>query len=104
MEADVSSMEAAALTAALLRFWLATRISPPVVATCEPADINNLTDEMLKCAAKMEFEYEIRFADSDILATTGRTTHCCVNRSNKPMPIKKADSELFETLKNLLEK
>ena len=40
-------------------------------------------------AAKMEFEYEIRFADTDILATTGRTTHCCVNRSNKPMPIKK---------------
>lgn len=55
-------------------------------------------------AAKMEFEYEIRFADTDILATTGKTSHCCVNRSNKPMPIKKADSELFETLKNLLEK
>ena len=43
----------------------------------------------------------IRFADSDILATTGRTTHCCVNRSNKPMPIKKADANLYETLQNL---
>lgn len=53
-------------------------------------------------AAKMEFEYEIRFADSDILATTGRTTHCCVNHSNKPMPIKKADANLYETLQNLI--
>ena len=53
-------------------------------------------------AAKMEFEYEIRFADTDILATTGRTTHCCVNRSNKPMPIKKADANLYETLQNLI--
>ena len=53
-------------------------------------------------AAKMEFEYEIRFADTDILATTGRTSHCCVNRSNKPMPIKKADANLYETLQNLI--
>ncbi len=53
-------------------------------------------------AAKMEFEYEIRFADTDILATTGRTTHCCVNHSNKPMPIKKADANLYETLQNLI--
>ena len=29
-------------------------------------------------AAKMEFEYEIRFADTDILATVGKTSHCCV--------------------------
>lgn len=53
-------------------------------------------------AAKMEFEYEIRFADSDILATVGKTSHCCVNRSNKPMPIKKADANLYETLQNLI--
>lgn len=53
-------------------------------------------------AAKMEFEYEIRFADTDILATTGKTSHCCVNRSNKPMPIKKADANLYETLQNLI--
>lgn len=53
-------------------------------------------------AAKMEFEYEIRFADSDILATVGKTSHCCVNRSNKPMPIKKADADLYETLQNLI--
>lgn len=53
-------------------------------------------------AAKMEFEYEIRFADTDILATAGKTSHCCVNRSNKPMPIKKADADLYETLQNLI--
>lgn len=53
-------------------------------------------------AAKMEFEYEIRFADTDILATVGKTSHCCVNRSNKPMPIKKADANLYETLQNLI--
>lgn len=53
-------------------------------------------------AAKMEFEYEIRFADTDILATIGKTSHCCVNRSNKPMPIKKADADLYETLQNLI--
>ena len=51
---------------------------------------------------KMEFEYEIRFADTDILATVGKTSHCCVNRSNKPMPIKKADANLYETLQNLI--
>lgn len=55
-------------------------------------------------ASKIEFEYEIRFADSEILATSGKTTHCCVNRSNKPLPIKKADANLFETLKNLMAK
>ena len=55
-------------------------------------------------ASKIEFEYEIRFTDSDILATSGKTTHCCVNRSNKPMPIKKADADLFETLQNLMAK
>lgn len=53
-------------------------------------------------AAKMEFEYEIRFADTDILATIGKTSHCCVNRSNKPMPIKKADANLYEILQNLI--
>ena len=53
-------------------------------------------------AAKMEFEYEIRFADTDILATVGKTSHCCVNCSNKPMPIKKADANLYETLQNLI--
>ena len=53
-------------------------------------------------AAKMEFEYEIRFADTDILTTVGKTSHCCVNRSNKPMPIKKADANLYETLQNLI--
>ena len=53
-------------------------------------------------AAKMEFEYEIRFADTDVLATVGKTSHCCVNRSNKPMPIKKADANLYETLQNLI--
>lgn len=53
-------------------------------------------------AAKMEFEYEIRFADTDVLATVGKTSHCCVNRSNKPMPIKKADANLYATLQNLI--
>lgn len=53
-------------------------------------------------AAKMEFEYEISFADTDILTTVGKTSHCCVNRSNKPMPIKKADANLYETLQNLI--
>lgn len=53
-------------------------------------------------AAKMEFEYEIRFTDTDILTTVGKTSHCCVNRSNKPMPIKKADANLYETLQNLI--
>ena len=53
-------------------------------------------------AAIMEFEYEIRIADTDVLATVGKTSHCCVNRSNKPMPIKKADANLYETLQNLI--
>ncbi len=51
--------------------------------------------------SKMEFEYEVRFADTNVLAAIGRTTHCCVNCDTKPMPIKKADADLYEALKKL---
>lgn len=53
-------------------------------------------------ASKMEFEYEIRFEDSNILAATGKTTHCCLNGAKKPLSIRKADCGLYESLKELL--
>lgn len=53
-------------------------------------------------ASKMEFEYEVRFADTDILAAKGKTTHCCLPHSSKPISIKKADINMYEALQKLL--
>lgn len=53
--------------------------------------------------SKMQFEYEIRFKNSDILAANGKTTHCCLNTSKKPLSIRKADSKLYERLQDLLQ-
>lgn len=52
--------------------------------------------------SRMEFEYEIRFRSNDVLAATGKTTHCCLNSDKKPLSIRRADSRLYESLQELL--
>ena len=45
---------------------------------------------------RMCFSYEVRFAESGILAATGKSTHCFVDLSGKPIGLKRVDAELHE--------
>ena len=45
---------------------------------------------------RMCFSYEVRFAESGILAATGKSTHCFVDPSGKPIGLKRVDAELHE--------
>lgn len=45
---------------------------------------------------RMCFSYEVRFADSGILAATGKSTHCFVDPSGKPIGLKRVDTELHD--------
>lgn len=54
--------------------------------------------------ARMEFSYEIRFAETDELAVSGFTSHCFTNAEKKPISIKRKFPEFYERLNNLVEK
>ena len=45
---------------------------------------------------RMCFSYEVRFAESGILAATGKSTHCFVDSSGKPIGLKRVDADLHE--------
>lgn len=47
---------------------------------------------------KMEYDYVIKFCETDEIAATGHTTHCFVNKDFRPMSIKKAFPEYFNKL------
>lgn len=47
---------------------------------------------------KMEFSYEIRFSDTNQLASTGHTTHCFVDVNHKPFSIKKKLSDTYQKM------
>lgn len=51
---------------------------------------------------KMEFSYEIRFCDTGELAVTGHTSHCFVDKNNKPFSIKKKLTEFYNKMINAL--
>ena len=48
--------------------------------------------------SKMNFEYIIKFADTDKVAATGHTTHCFVNREMKPISIKRTFPDIYRKL------
>ena len=43
---------------------------------------------------RMCFSYEIRFAETGTLAATGKSTHCFVDPSGKPIGLKRVDETL----------
>ncbi len=43
---------------------------------------------------RMCFSYEVRFAESGVLAATGKSTHCFVDSAGKPMGLKRVDADL----------
>lgn len=45
---------------------------------------------------RMCFFYEVRFANNGILAATGKSTHCFVDSSGKPIGLKRMDADLHE--------
>ena len=45
---------------------------------------------------RMCFSYEVRFAESGILAATGKSTHCFVDPAGKPIGLKRVDTDLHE--------
>lgn len=47
---------------------------------------------------RMDFEYEITFAESGVLAANGHTSHCFVNNERKPISVKHMHSEIYEKM------
>lgn len=44
---------------------------------------------------RMEFDFVIKLCETDEIACTGHTTHCFVNKSFKPMSIKKSFPDYY---------
>lgn len=45
--------------------------------------------------SRMEYDYTIRFCETDEIAATGHTTHCFVNKDLRPLSIRRQFSRLF---------
>ena len=45
---------------------------------------------------RMCFSYEVRFAETGTLAATGKSTHCFVDPSGKPIGLKRVDEALHQ--------
>lgn len=49
--------------------------------------------------SRMEYDYTIRFCETDEIAATGHTTHCFVNKDLRPLSIRRSFPDYFEKLK-----
>ena len=54
--------------------------------------------------SRMEFDYIIRFCDTDEIAATGLTGHCFTTMNMKPVSIRKTYPEFYQRLLEKLEK
>lgn len=50
--------------------------------------------------SRLEFEYIIKFCETDEVAAIGHTAHCFVNREFKPMSLRRTFPEYYDKLKN----
>ncbi len=49
--------------------------------------------------SRIEFDYEVRLADTNELAATGHTTHCCSNKNLRPLSVKHSHPEFYSKMK-----
>ena len=52
---------------------------------------------------RMCFRYEVRFQKDGRLAATGQSTHCFVDRTGKPMGLKRVDPALHKIFEGIME-
>lgn len=53
---------------------------------------------------RIEFDYEVRLTATNELAATGHTTHCTADENLKPTSVKHTFPEIYQKMKEQLEK
>ena len=82
-------------------------ISPVLSVSCEYHSMTHFADTVIIApiitkfnGIKMEFEYRITDKETGELRATGRSSHCFLNRSGKPISLKRSypeiDTKFFE--------
>ena len=52
---------------------------------------------------RMWFSYEVKFADTGILAATGHSTHCFIDPTGKPVGLQRLDADLHAQFASLVQ-